>query len=98
MQYMPASAFSLDCRLLFLLCVCVFFFSFGTLKQLKEHFTQWLVLFITYLLHMCHSPVPKTGSHAMVPCFGLERCGDKCRPEQKPGAGNEFPDLQDGEC
>lgn len=39
---------------------------------------------------MCHLPVPRTASHAVVPFFGLERCGDKCRPEQKPEAQNGF--------
>lgn len=39
---------------------------------------------------MCHLPVPRTASHAVVPFFGLERCGDKCRPEQKPEARNGF--------
>lgn len=47
---------------------------------------------------MCHLPVPKTRSHATVPSSGLERCGDKYRPEQKPKARNEFPDQQDPEC
>lgn len=43
---------------------------------------------------MCHQPVPRTGSHAMVPFFGLERCGDKCGPAQKPEARSGFPKTE----